>query len=185
MSFWELLVLAVGLAMDAFAVSICKGLASGKMRWDGALACGAWFGGFQALMPTVGYLVGARFYTYIERFDHWIAFVLLCLIGANMLREALSGEEEQLDAGYRPREMLILAVATSIDALAVDVTLAVLQVRIVTAALLIGLVTFAISFAGVRIGNLFGSRWRRPAVITGGVMLILIGVRILAEHLTA
>ncbi len=185
MSFWELLVLAVGLAMDAFAVSICKGLASGKMRWDGALACGAWFGGFQALMPTVGYLVGARFYTYIERFDHWIAFVLLALIGANMLREALSGEEEKLDASYRPREMLILAVATSIDALAVGVTLAVLQVRIVTAALLIGLVTFAISFAGVRIGNLFGSRWRKPAVITGGIMLILIGVRILVEHLTA
>ena len=185
MRFWELLVLAVGLSMDAFAVSICKGLASKKMRWDGALACGAWFGGFQALMPAIGYFVGARFYTYIERFDHWIAFVLLALIGANMLREALSGEDEKVDAAYSPKEMFLLAVATSIDALAVGVSLAMLRVHILPAVLLIGLVTFFISFAGVRIGNLFGSRWRRPAVITGGIMLILIGVKILIEHLTA
>ena len=185
MSIWELMVLAVGLSMDAFAVSICKGLASKTMRWDGAVACGAWFGGFQALMPTIGYLVGSRFYVYIERFDHWIAFVLLALIGANMLREALSGEEETVDASYRPREMLVLAVATSIDALAVGVTLAMLQVSILRAALLIGLTTFAFSFAGVRIGNVFGSRYRKKAVIAGGVMLILIGVKILVEHLTA
>ncbi len=185
MSFWELAILAIGLSMDAFAVSICKGLASRRMRWDGALACCAWFGAFQALMPAIGYFSGSLFYTYIERFDHWIAFVLLGLIGANMLREAFSDEEEKMDAGYGPREMLVLAVATSIDALAVGVSLAMLQVRIVPAVLLIGAVTFAISFAGVRIGNLFGSRWRKPSVIAGGVILILIGVRILIEHLTA
>ena len=185
MSFWELAILAIGLSMDAFAVSICKGLASRRMRWDGALACGAWFGAFQALMPAIGYFAGARFYTYIERFDHWIAFVLLGLIGANMLREGFSDAEEKMDAGYGPREMLVLAVATSIDALAVGVSLAMLQVRIVPAVLLIGAVTFGISFAGVRIGNLFGSRWRKPSVIAGGVILILIGVKILIEHLTA
>ncbi len=184
MSFWELAVLAIGLSMDAFAVSICKGLASRRMRWDGAAACGVWFGGFQALMPALGYLAGARFFTYIGRFDHWIAFVLLALIGANMLREAFTGEEEKLDAGYRPREMFVLAVATSIDALAVGVSLAMLQVRIVPAVLLIGAVTFVISFLGVRVGNLFGSRWRKGAVIAGGVILILIGVRILIEHLS-
>ncbi len=185
MSFWELAILAVGLSMDAFAVSICKSLASRRMRWDGALACGAWFGGFQALMPALGYLAGARFFTYIERFDHWIAFVLLALIGANMLREAFFDEEEKVDAGYGPREMCILAVATSIDALAVGVSLAMLQVRIVPAVLLIGAVTFVISFLGVRIGNVFGSRYRKGAVIAGGVILILIGVKILIEHLTA
>ena len=181
MAFWELFILAAGLAMDAFAVSVCKGLACKRMRWDGALACGLYFGGFQALMPAVGYFVGSRFYTYIERFDHWIAFVLLALIGANMLREAFSGESEELDASFGPRSMLVLAVATSIDALAVGVSLACLQTRILPAVLLIGAATFAISFAGV--GHAFGARCRKKAVAAGGGMLILIGVKILLEHL--
>ena len=185
MSFWELLVLAVGLAMDAFAVSICKGLASGKMRWDGALACGAWFGGFQALMPTVGYLVGARFYTYIERFDHWIAFVLLALIGGNMIREALSGgEEEGGDGSFAFKTMLLLAIATSIDALAVGITFALLPgVNIAAAVCFIGATTFLLSGAGLKVGNLFGTRFKDKAEIAGGVILILIGLKILLEHL--
>ena len=185
MSFAYLFLLAVGLSMDAFAVAVCKGLALKTLKWPQALTVGLWFGGFQALMPALGYLAGSRFYTYIERFDHWIAFILLALIGANMLREAFSDEEEKVDAGYRPREMFILAIATSIDALAVGVSLAMLQVRIVPAVLLIGATTFVISFAGVRIGNVFGSRYRKPSVIAGGVILILIGIKILIEHLTA
>ena len=182
MAFWELFIIAVGLSMDAFAVSICKGLASKKMRWDGALACGLYFGGFQALMPTIGYFVGSRFYTYIERFDHWIAFVLLALIGVNMLREAFS-EEEQVDASFAVKGMLVLAVATSIDALAVGVSLACLQTNIAAAAAVIGVTTFVFSFAGVRIGNVFGTKYRKKAVIAGGVILIGIGLKILIEHL--
>ncbi|MEA4823528.1 MAG: manganese efflux pump MntP family protein [Clostridiaceae bacterium] len=182
MAIWELMVLAVGLSMDAFAVSICKGLASRRMRWDGALACGLYFGGFQALMPTVGYFVGSRFYTYIERFDHWVAFILLILIGVNMLREAFC-EEEKVDSSFAVKGMLVLAVATSIDALAVGVSLACLRTNIALAAAVIGVTTFIFSFAGVRIGNVFGSRYRKKAVIAGGVILIGIGLKILVEHL--
>lgn len=182
MAIWEIFILAVGLSMDAFAVSICKGLSLKRMNWKGALLCGLWFGGFQALMPTIGYFVGTRCYAYIERFDHWIAFGLLVLIGANMLREAF-GENEEVDASFGVKSMAVLAVATSIDALAIGISLACLQVSILTAAVLIGVTTFAFSFAGVKIGNLFGARFRKKAVIAGGVILIAIGLKILIEHL--
>ena len=184
MTLIELFLLAVGLSMDAFAVSVCKGLSVDRIRPRHALICGAYFGVFQALMPTLGYLLGVRFQGLIERVDHWIAFVLLVLIGANMLREACGKEEaESVDASFGFKTMLMLAVATSIDALAVGVTFAFLQVRIVPAVCFIGATTFVISAVGVKIGNLFGLRWRKPAEIVGGVILIGIGVKILVEHL--
>ena len=184
MSLLELFLLAVGLSMDAFAVSVCKGLSVDRIRPRHALICGAYFGVFQALMPTLGYLLGVRFQGLIERVDHWIAFVLLVLIGVNMLREAFGKEEaESVDASFGFKTMLMLAVATSIDALAVGVTFAFLQVRIVPAVCFIGATTFVISAVGVKIGNLFGLRWRKPAEIVGGVILIGIGIKILVEHL--
>ncbi len=184
MSLLELFLLAVGLSMDAFAVSVCKGLSVDRIRPRHALICGAYFGVFQALMPTLGYLLGVRFQGLIERVDHWIAFVLLVLIGVNMLREAFGKEEAQnVDASFGFRTMLMLAIATSIDALAVGVTFAFLQVRIVPAVCFIGATTFVISAVGVKIGNLFGLRWRKPAEIVGGLILIGIGIKILIEHL--
>lgn len=184
MDLLSLLLLAVGLSMDAFAVSVCKGLAVGKVKAKHMCIVGAWFGGFQALMPTVGYLLGTRFEKYITVVDHWIAFVLLLLIGANMIREALSkGEEEEADASLSFKTMLLLAVATSIDALAVGVTFAFLQVNIVPAALTIGATTFLISAIGVKVGSVFGLRYKKRAEIAGGVILCLLGVKILLEHL--
>ena len=184
MTLFELFLLAVGLSMDAFAVSVCKGLSVDRIRPRHALICGAYFGIFQALMPTLGYLLGVRFQGLIERVDHWIAFVLLVLIGANMLREAFGkGEAESVDASFGFKTMLMLAIATSIDALAVGVTFAFLQVRIVPAVCFIGATTFVISAVGVKIGNLFGLRWRKPAEIVGGLILIGIGIKILVEHL--
>ena len=183
MGFWELLVLAVGLSMDAFAVSICKGLSLRELRPRHMVVVGAWFGAFQALMPTAGYLLGAAFADMIASVDHWIAFVLLSLIGGNMIREALGGEEEDCDPSLSPMVMLMLAVATSIDALAMGVMFAFLRVDILWAVSLIGVCTFVISAAGVKIGNLFGSRYRSKAELLGGVVLVLIGVKILLEHL--
>ena len=186
MDLLSLLLLAVGLSMDAFAVSVCKGLAVGKVKAKHMCIVGAWFGGFQALMPTVGYLLGTRFEKYITAVDHWIAFVLLLLIGANMIREALSkGEEEEADASLSFKTMLLLAVATSIDALAVGITFAFLQVNIVPAALTIGATTFLISAIGVKVGSVFGLRYKKRAEIAGGVILCLLGVKILLEHLGA
>ena len=184
MDLLSLLLLAVGLSMDAFAVSICKGLAVGKVKAKHMCVVGAWFGGFQALMPTVGYLLGTRFEKYITAVDHWIAFVLLLLIGANMIREALSKDEEgEADASLSFKTMLLLAVATSIDALAVGITFAFLQVNIVPAALTIGATTFLISAIGVKVGSVFGLRYKKRAEIAGGVILCLLGVKILLEHL--
>ena len=186
MDLLSLLLLAVGLSMDAFAVSICKGLAVGKVKAKHMCVVGAWFGGFQALMPTVGYLLGTRFEKYITAVDHWIAFVLLLLIGANMIREALSKDEEgEADASLSFKTMLPLAVATSIDALAVGITFAFLQVNIVPAALTIGATTFLISAIGVKVGSVFGLRYKKRAEIAGGVILCLLGVKILLEHLGA
>ena len=182
MGFAELLMIAVGLSMDAFAVSICKGLSVGKVKAGHALLAGLYFGGFQFLMPVIGYLLGARFQTVIESVDHWIAFFLLAVIGANMIREAF-GKEESLDADFGFKSMLVLAVATSIDALAVGVTFAFLQVRLLPAAALIGVTTFLLSAAGIVIGGVFGSRFKAAAEVTGGVILILIGLKILLEHL--
>ena len=182
MHLWELFILAIGLSMDAFAVSICKGLAVEKADLRACCTAGLWFGGFQALMPLIGYLLGAQFSAYIESVDHWIAFGLLALIGANMIREA-RGEADAQSASMRPGAMFPLAIATSIDALAVGVTFAALLDSVFPAVALIGVTTFLLSAAGVKIGSLFGTRWRAGAEICGGVILILLGIKILTEHL--
>ncbi len=181
MNLAELFILAVGLSMDAFAVSICKGLSMVKTRTIDSITAGVYFGGFQALMPFIGYMLGIRFQSLIQNIDHWIAFVLLCVIGVNMIREAK--EEEECSASMGPRAMLPLAVATSIDALAVGVTFAFLNVDIIPAISLIGVTTFAFSAAGVKIGSVFGSKYKSGAEIAGGIVLILIGSKILLEHL--
>lgn len=178
-----LTLLAVGLSMDAFAVAVCKGLAMQRLDWRKAGIIGLWFGGFQALMPMLGYFLGSRFSAYITAVDHWIAFGLLVIIGGNMVREACSQEEEQADESIAVGTMLVLAVATSIDALAVGITLAFLQVDIFSAASYIGIATFCLSVLGVKVGNLFGCRWRARAELAGGIILILLGTRILLEHL--
>lgn len=183
MTFAELFLIAVGLSMDAFAVSICKGLSVKKLGVQHALLAGLYFGGFQFLMPVLGFLLGFRFQELIARYDHWIAFVLLCLIGGNMIRESFAGEEDELNDDFGFRSMLLLAIATSIDALAVGVTFAFLEVAILPASLLIGLTTFVISAAGIWIGHAFGARFQAGAERTGGVILILIGLKILLEHL--
>ena len=179
----ELFILAVGLSMDAFAVSVCKGLSIQKLKPRHAVIVGAWFGAFQALMPAIGWLLGSAFADMIEAVDHWIAFVLLALIGGNMIREALGHEEEDADPSLAPLAMLLLAVATSIDALAVGVTFAFLRVAVVPAVTLIGVCTFAISAAGVKIGNVFGARYKSRAELLGGIVLVLIGLKILLDHL--
>ena len=179
----ELFLIAVGLSMDAFAVSVCKGLAMPKCTFKKAAIVGLWFGGFQALMPAIGYVLGAQFQEAIASIDHWIAFVLLALIGGNMIHEALDNDEEEADASLDVKTMFLLAVATSIDALAIGITFAFLKVNIIPAVCFIGIVTFIISFAGVKIGNVFGARYKNKAEIVGGVILILLGVKILLEHL--
>lgn len=183
MDLLTLLTLAVGLAMDAFAVSICKGLAMREKVLKKGIIVGLWFGGFQALMPTIGFLLGTQFKDQITSIDHWIAFVLLGLIGINMVKEALSNDEEQADDSIAVKEMFMLAVATSIDALAVGITFAFLNVHIVSAASMIGVCTFLISFAGVKIGNIFGTKYKSKAELAGGIILILLGFKILFEHL--
>ncbi len=183
MDLLTLLTLAVGLAMDAFAVSICKGLAMREKVLKKGIIVGLWFGGFQALMPTIGFSLGTQFKDQITSIDHWIAFVLLGLIGINMVKEALSNDEEQADDSIAVKEMFMLAVATSIDALAVGITFAFLNVHIVSAASMIGVCTFLISFAGVKIGNIFGTKYKSKAEIAGGIILILLGFKILFEHL--
>ena len=183
MSLFELFLIAVGLSMDAFAVSICKGLSVRKAQPRHMLCVGLYFGGFQALMPAIGYLLGTQFAGLIESVDHWIAFVLLAFIGGNMVREALSHEEESLDDSFSVKTMLPLAVATSIDALATGVTFAFLRVNIVPAVLFIGCTTFALSALGLQIGNIFGTKYKSRAELFGGVVLILMGCKILLEHL--
>lgn len=183
MNLFSLFLIAVGLSMDAFAVSICKGLAMQKITLKKACIVGLWFGAFQAIMPSVGYLLGSQFEHYITSIDHWIAFILLCIIGLSMIREALSKKEEVADASLAVKNMFMLAVATSIDALAVGVTFAFLQVAIVPAVLFIGVITFLLSAIGVKIGNVFGTRYKSKAELTGGIILILMGIKILLEHL--
>ena len=182
MGLFSLLIIAIGLSMDAFAVSICKGLALKKAPLKKAMIAGLWFGGFQALMPLIGYLLGSQFERYITNLDHWIAFLLLSLIGGNMLKESFSKEEEANDS-FALKEMFILSLATSIDALAVGVTFAFLRVDIIPAVLFIGIITFLLSTLGVKIGNLFGSRFKSKAEFAGGLILILMGIKILLEHL--
>ena len=183
MTFIELLLIAIGLSMDAFSVSICKGLTTKKFSWRMALVCGLWFGFFQALMPIIGYFLGAQFQEMIEAYDHWIAFGLLFLIGANMIREAVWGKEESQDGSLGFKTMLLLAIATSIDALAVGVSFACIRVKLWSSVIVIGLTTFAFSVLGVKIGNVFGSKYEKSAGIIGGIILIIIGLKILLEHL--
>ncbi len=187
----ELVLLALGLSMDAFAVSVCKGLAMRRVRWNHAVICGIWFGGFQGLMPFIGYILGVRFEKYIDVIAPWIAFALLTLIGANMIREALTGDDENTDAGLDVKTMFLMAVATSIDALAVGITFACVPLKLVDSSdmintligvAIIGVITFALSCAGVKIGNIFGTKYKKKAEITGGTILILIGLKILLEH---
>lgn len=189
MGIGELFLLAVGLSMDAFAVSVCKGLAMKKATLKAEATCGLWFGGFQALMPTIGFFLGALFADAIEAFDHWVAFALLAIIGINMLKEALekkdeSGDDPEKDADLSVKTMFLMAVATSIDALAVGISLAMVgSVNIWLAAAFIGICTCLLSALGVKIGNVFGSRYEKKAELAGGVILILLGVKILLEHL--
>ncbi len=183
MNFIDIFLIGVALSMDAFAVSICKGLSVNKVGAKHVLTVGVYFGGFQALMPTLGFLLGYRFESFITNIDHWIAFVLLALIGGNMIREALGEDEDNENDDFSFRAMLPLAVATSIDALAVGISFAFLGVDIVTAALLIGATTFVLSGVGIYVGNIFGSKYKSKAELAGGVVLILIGLKILLEHL--
>ena len=180
MELWELLLIGVGLSMDAFAVSICKGLTARQATLGRCLTAGAHFGGFQALMPLLGYLLGTRLEAFIVNVDHWIAFVLLGVIGFNMVREA--GKQEEVDPSFGPGAMLPLALATSIDALAVGVTFACLRVEILPAIAIIGTTTLLLSGAGVKLGSAFGARYKAGAELAGGVVLILMGTKILLEH---
>ena len=183
MSIWELFVIAVGLSMDAFAVSVCKGLSAGRVRLGHALTAGIWFGGFQTLMPFLGWLLGSRFQSFISSVDHWIAFLLLGLIGLNMVRESRSQEAEEVGTSFAPKAMLPLAVATSIDALTVGITFAFLRVDILWAITLIGVTTFVLSAIGVKAGGIVGERGKSRAELAGGLVLILMGCKILVEHL--
>ena len=187
MGFWELLLLSFGVSMDAFAVSVCKGLCMKKSALKTSLVCGAWFGGFQALMPLIGFFLGALFAKYIEAFDHWVAFALLAIIGINMLKEAFEKSECACDTEGNDlafKTMFVMAVATSIDALAVGISLSMAGVtNIFLAVLLIGVITFAMSAIGVQIGSVFGSKFEKKAQLCGGAILILLGAKILLEGL--
>lgn len=186
--FFTLLLMGVGLSMDAFAVSICKGLSMRKVNKKQCLVIGLFFGGFQALMPFIGWVLGSQFEQYITSIDHWIAFILLGFIGGKMVVEAIREKDEAVEVGKMDppldlKEMFILAIATSIDALAVGITFAFLQVPIVEAISIIGITTFVISVIGVYVGNFFGNRYKKKAELAGGMILILIGLKILLEHL--
>lgn len=179
----ELIILSIGLAMDAFSVSICKGLSITKIKTKDAIIVGLYFGIFQALMPIIGYLLGMNFYDKITNIDHWIAFVLLSCIGINMIREAILNKEEIKDDSLNMKNMLVLSIATSIDALAAGITFAFLNVNILMSVIIIGVITFLISTIGVIVGNIFGNKYEKKAQIFGGVILIILGFKILLEHL--
>ncbi len=195
MGIWEVLLLAMALSMDAFAVAVCKGLAFEKIDWRQPVIVGAWFGIFQGLMPAIGYLVGSAFEKYVTAFDHWIAFVLLAIIGINMIKESFSKEEEKHDTGLGFRIMLVMAIATSIDAMAAGLAMAMDGgfafsgavggniPALLIAAGSICLVTFTLSCIGVKIGNLFGAKFQSKAELAGGIILLLLGTKILLEHL--
>ena len=179
----EILLISIGLAMDAFAVSICKGLSLKTMSWKKAIIVGLYFGFFQALMPLIGCFLGATFESVVTKVDHWIAFILLGIIGINMLKEAFGNDEENQNDKVDFKTMIMLAIATSIDALAVGITFAFLKVNMAIATIMIGIVTFAICVIGVKIGNKFGDKYERKAEVVGGLILIFIGIKILLEHL--
>lgn len=177
----EIILIAIGLGMDALSVSLCKGLSMKEMKWKNAIIIGLYFGIFQAVMPCIGYFVGTKFQSAIENWSHWIALVLLVLIGINMIREALFGDEEVNDK-IDFKTMIILAIATSIDALVVGVTFAILKSNIIIPVIIIGVITFIMSVVGVKIGNLFGNKMGRNAEVLGGIVLIIIGIKIVVEH---
>lgn len=179
----ELCILSIGLAMDAFAVSVCKGLSMKRMKWKNAIIIGAYFGYFQALMPALGYLLGYNFQDRISNIDHWIAFILLDVIGINMIKEAISKENDVHNDSVKFKDMIVLAIATSIDALAVGITFAFLNVNLILAISLIGIITFIISVLGVKVGNIFGDKYEKKAEFAGGIILIFLGIKILVEHL--
>ena len=184
MSLAELFIIAVGLSMDAFAVSVCKGLSVPKMKLSHALTCGIYFGGFQGLMPAIGYLLGSQFEELIVSIDHWIAFILLGMIGFNMIKESRECDAEKLDCSFGVAAMIPLAIATSIDALAVGVTFAFLRVDIVWAVTFIGVITFCLSSIGVKVGNVFGVKYKSKAEFTGGAILIILGIKFLLDGLS-
>lgn len=183
MSILDLFILAIGLSMDAFAVSICKGLSLGKIKKKHMLSAGVWFGGFQALMPLIGYFLGSFFADMITKYSHWIAFALLLYLGINMIKDSRDKECDEMDASMKAKDMFVLAVATSIDALAVGVTFAFMKVQIVPAITFIGCITFVCSAFGVKIGSIFGEKYKSKAEMCGGIILILIGLKILLEGL--
>lgn len=179
----EISLIGIGLAMDAFAVAVCKGLSMKKLDWKKAIIIALYFGIFQAIMPVVGYFLGSAFQSFVDSIDHWIAFILLVIIGGNMIKESFGGESENCNEDIDFKTMVLLAIATSIDALAVGVTFAFLKINLLLAVTLIGIITFAISLLGVKIGNQFGSKYENKAELMGGVILLLMGVKILLEHL--
>lgn len=184
MALTELLIIAVGLSMDAFAVAVCKGLAVRKAGIKEMATAGLWFGGFQGLMPLAGYLLGSAFSSYITKIDHWVTFVLLGIIGINMIKESFEKDEEKSCGSMAFKEMLTMAIATSIDALAVGITFALLpEVNIGAAVGFIGAITFVLSAIGIKIGNIFGAKFKSKAELSGGIILILMGLKILLEHL--
>lgn len=183
MELFEIVVIGIGLAMDAFAVSICKGLSMKKIDWKKAIIVAVYFGIFQALMPVLGYFLGSTFSSFVQKVDHWIVFILLAIIGGNMIKESADDEEEKRNDKVDVKTMLLLAIATSIDALAVGVTFAFFEVDLILAILIIGIITFMLSFLGVIIGNKFGDKFQNKAEFIGGIILIIIGLKILLEHL--
>lgn len=183
MGILEIFLIGVGLSMDAFAVSVCKGLSMKKLDWKKAIIIALYFGVFQAVMPVIGYFLGTTFENLVTQIDHWIAFILLGIIGANMIKEALGKESENSNDKVDFKTMIVLAIATSIDALAVGITFAFLKTEILSAVTMIGIITFILSLIGVKIGNKFGDKYEKKAEFLGGVILILIGVKILIEHL--
>ena len=183
MNILEILLISIGLAMDAFSVAICKGLAMKKMSYKGAIIVGSYFGIFQALMPLIGYFLGIRFENIIVKVDHWIAFILLLAIGINMIKESFESEKDNTNDSIDFKTMVILAIATSIDALAAGITFACLRIKILIPIISIGTITFILSVIGVKIGNKFGEKYKNKAVFLGGIILIFIGTKILLEHL--
>lgn len=179
----EIFLISVGLAMDSFAVSVCKGLSMKKMSWKKAIIIGLYFGLFQAFMPVIGYFLGSTFENLVTQIDHWIAFVLLAFIGGNMIKEAFDKDCEDKNDSVDFKTMVVLGIATSIDALAVGITFAFLKVNIILAVIIIGIIAFVFSIIGVKIGNKFGDRYERKAELAGGIILILMGTKILLEHL--
>lgn len=184
MGTWEIILIGLGVAMDAFAVSVCKGLSMKKMNWKNAITIGLYFGIFQAGMPIIGYLLGTTFSGWVESVDHWVAFILLAIIGGNMIKESFDKEEEKRNDKMDPKTLTLLAIATSIDALAVGITFAFFKTNLLISVMIIGIITFTLSIIGVKIGNKFGDKFQSKAEITGGIILIIIGLKILLEHLS-